>query len=345
MSQQQYRHQLLWESMQSRFAQAILHFDPLMYHDDLIKAFESELDVLKAVIGRTRLLTGEMPPESKFMKAIVRVFSLGATGDWNLLRPAALEYGVIHGGVAPRDVTGLPQWWLRYPSTCLGSHDEDGEPYIPESLNDHLSVPAWDLVEHIILRGGGDIGMQVKSKPEGEIAELHVAIWRLQRAMQPMQAAAAQDWTDLAELFNMETATHLARAVEIHPLHLQGKAAMAEAKAGSAHGGKANSSASRGDAAGNRGSSARGPSAKGHSATQTSAPGPSAPGPSTAGPSAAGPSAAGTSAANPVEIDLDLDDSAGSDADVQAVPPPGPRRGRANSGRSVFSVDFSSNEE
>ncbi|VDB88506.1 unnamed protein product [Peniophora sp. CBMAI 1063] len=337
MSQQAYRHQALWDSMQSRLAEAILHFSPLMYHDDLIKAFESELDVLKAIIGRTRLLTGEMPPESKFMKAIVRVFSMGAHGDWTLLRPAALEYGVIHGGVATRDTTGLPQWWLRYPADCLGSHDEEGEPYIPDSINEHFSIQGWDLAEHIIFRGGGDIGMQVKSKPEGELAEFHVALWRLQTAMQPMQAAAAQDWTDLAELFSMEAAAHLSKAVELHPLHLQERFAMFQAKGNPTESGAGAASAAGGARAETAGTSASG----GRPAEKANA---SARGGVRAEPPAAGKSrgdaSAGSSAENPVKIDLDSSNSGDSDGDVRSVTPPGARRTPAASPRSVSSVDF-----
>lgn len=84
-----------------------------------------------------------------------------------------------------------------------------------------------------------------------------------------MQAAAAQDWTDLTELFNMEAAAHHARALNIRPHHVAGKAAMAEARGG--------------------GPSAPAPASAAHG--DTAAP--------------ARPSGAGDSAENPVVLDLD----------------------------------------
>ncbi|VDC00048.1 unnamed protein product [Peniophora sp. CBMAI 1063] len=201
-----YPHLIFWQSMETRLAAAILYFEPLWNHPDLATAFESELGVLKAIIGRTRLLTGQMPPESKFMKVVNRVIATGGHGDWSLLKPAALEFGVIHGGTPPRDVSGLPEWWLRYSSNCLASTDGEGRPAVPRSLNEHYGVE-WDLANHIIVRGGLDVAFppqQKTSKPEGLLAEFMMRMMRLRHDIQPLQAKAAQDWTDLAELYNIE---------------------------------------------------------------------------------------------------------------------------------------------
>lgn len=87
------------------------------------------------------------------MRLVQRVLVEREDGDWADLRKAALDYGVICGGVLPRDQTHLRRWWLDFPKACL-----DGQRDQP--LIDH--IPRWNAVSFILGQAGGDLAFSVR---------------------------------------------------------------------------------------------------------------------------------------------------------------------------------------
>lgn len=217
-----YLHQLFWDSMHARFASALLHFQPLVYHSDLAYALRSELvgiiflisnlDVhrlqylLRSVIGDARLRYNQLPPRSPFMRVVQEVLVDGKLGGWIELRAAAESYLTGCGGSLPVDHTGLPQWWKRYAPHHLdgtaGPSDEAREP--------------WDVCKYIIRSSGSELGSQVRGTrvrvlnslsheqasdlPEGNLGGYIASINAIDRRMREIQKANNANWQELGEL-------------------------------------------------------------------------------------------------------------------------------------------------
>ena len=130
----------LWRSMERRWAEIALYFDPWAPEEALKTSIRSELvstlglswvlllltgfvqAILRAVIGRLRLLTGEMPPHSDMISGVQRA----CDGDdkREFLALPAIATRVLHpaeGDTPPEDTSRFPRWWLDQPKDWFAS--------------------------------------------------------------------------------------------------------------------------------------------------------------------------------------------------------------------------------
>lgn len=219
-----YIHQALWDSMHSRFASALLHFQPLGFNHDIATAVKSELVgrstdraldladqyqfLLRAVVGDARLRFNQLPPPSPFMRSIQRS-AISITNDgWTALRDAAGLYVRARGADMPSDSTGLPRWWERYRGDAfLASSEHLGGPVNPWDLCKYILVYSGDELADLV-RGGipfraRDDALRPKQspgEPEGNLGEYLATVHALNRRLHALQVEHMADVTAIDRL-------------------------------------------------------------------------------------------------------------------------------------------------
>ncbi|VDB90252.1 unnamed protein product [Peniophora sp. CBMAI 1063] len=112
------------DSLRRRCAEICIYFSTFPQVQFLVKGLDSELILGRALLGTVRLQTGRMPPYCDFLWHVQNAINYGDRELWSSLPLRALR--LLTGNTAnepePRDVSGLPMWWLKHPRHITSSY-------------------------------------------------------------------------------------------------------------------------------------------------------------------------------------------------------------------------------